>query len=160
MRARTLDVDAPILTATLESNRRQIDRAFHMVSAAGSRRVGLLGLAFKAGTDDLRESPLVSLVEMLIGKGMEVAIFDRDVRQARLTGQNKDYIEREIPHIWSLMRSSVDEVLDASETVIIGNGSADFRGVRDTLRDGQVIVDLVRAFGPATSNGRYQGISW
>jgi GDP-mannose 6-dehydrogenase len=158
--ARTLDVDAPILTATLESNRRQIDRAFHMVSAAGSRRVGLLGLAFKAGTDDLRESPLVSLVEMLIGKGMEVAIFDRDVRQARLTGQNKDYIEREIPHIWSLMRSSVDEVLDASETVIIGNGSADFRGVRDTLRDGQVIVDLVRAFGPATSNGRYQGISW
>jgi GDP-mannose 6-dehydrogenase len=158
--ARTMDVDTPILTSTLESNRRQIDRAFHMVSAAGSRRVGLLGLAFKAGTDDLRESPLVSLVEMLIGKGMDVAIFDRDVRQARLTGQNKEYIEREIPHIWSLMRGSVGEVLDASETVIIGNGSAEFRGVRDGLRDGQVIVDLVRAFGPATSNGSYQGISW
>ena len=158
--ARTLDVDTPILSSILESNRRQVDRAFHMVTAAGSRRVGLLGLALKSGTDDLRESPLVALVEMLIGKGLEVAIFDRDVRQARLTGTNREYIEREIPHVWSLMRASVGDVLSASDTIVIGNGSAEFRTVRDELRDGQVIVDLVRAFGPVVSTAQYQGICW
>jgi GDP-mannose 6-dehydrogenase len=160
-RARQEDIDTPLLTATLESNRKQIDRAFDMITASGKRRIGLLGLSFKAGTDDLRESPLVSLIEMLIGKGMNVSIYDREVSRARLIGANKAYIEREIPHIWSLMRGDVGEVIQASDVVVIGNGSKEFSGIRSQLRDDQNVVDLVRAFGPVRSDGAsYQGICW
>jgi GDP-mannose 6-dehydrogenase len=159
--ARSVDVSTPILSASLESNRQQVERAFEMVRAAGSKTVGILGLAFKAGTDDLRESPMVAVVEMLIGKGTKLAIYDRDVSEARLLGSNREYIEREIPHIWSLMRSSVEEVLEAGDVVVIGNGSSEFRGIEPRLRDGQMVIDLVRAFGPRTSNGRqYHGICW
>jgi GDP-mannose 6-dehydrogenase len=159
--ARSVDVPTPILSASLESNRQQIERAFEMVRATGSKTVGILGLAFKAGTDDLRESPMVAVVEMLIGKGMKLAIYDRDVTEARLVGSNREYIEREIPHIWSLMRSSVEEVIEAGDVVVIGNGSSEFRGIEPRLRDGQMVVDLVRAFGPKMSRPReYQGICW
>jgi GDP-mannose 6-dehydrogenase len=159
--ARTNDVETPILSATLDSNQRQIERAYDMVRAAGSRNIGVLGLAFKAGTDDLRESPMVSVVEMLIGKGANLAIYDRDVSEARLIGSNREYIEHEIPHIWSLMRASVDEVIDSSEVIVIGNGSGEFRLIEPKLRPGQVVIDLVRAFGDRTSNGDgYRGICW
>ena len=160
-RAKQLDVPTPILNATLDSNERQIARAYDMVMAAGSRKVGVLGLAFKAGTDDLRESPMVSLIERLIGKGMQLAIYDREVSSARLIGANKEYIEREIPHIWSLMRGSIDEVLADAGTVVIGNGSREFRQIEGRLVDGQMVVDLVRAFGARRSDGeRYEGICW
>lgn len=99
-KGRQLDVPTPMLAATLESNQYQIDRACDMILATGSRRVGVLGLAFKAGTDDMRESPMVTVVERLIGKGIQLAIFDREVSASRLVGANKEYIEREIPHIW------------------------------------------------------------
>ena len=159
--ARSNDVETPILSATLDSNQRQIERAYDMVRAAGSRNIGVLGLAFKAGTDDLRESPMVSVVEMLIGKGANLAIYDRDVSEARLIGSNREYIEHEIPHIWSLMRASVDEVIDSSEVIVIGNGSGEFRLIEPKLRPGQVVIDLVRAFGDRTSNGDgYRGICW
>lgn len=156
--ARTLDVDTPILAATLDSNQRQIDRAFRMVMAAGSRNVGVLGLAFKAGTDDLRESPMVALIEMLLGKGMRVRIYDPYVRDANLVGANREYIEREIPHIWTLMTASADEALEGAETVVVGNSASEFRAL-----DGRVnaaVVDLARAFGGRTSDGNYQGICW
>ena len=160
-RAQQLDVDVPILKATLASNEEQIDRAFRMILAAGHRKVGILGMSFKAGTDDLRESPLVSLIERLIGKGMELVIFDRHVTESRMIGANKEYIEREVPHVWSLMRPSIEEVLGASDTVVVGNAAPEFRGVRDQLRPGQVLIDLVRAFGPVvTSAPHYQGIAW
>ena len=160
-RARQLDVETPLLAATYESNRKQIERAFDMVLATGSRRVGVLGLAFKSGTDDLRESPVVTLVERLIGKGMQLSIYDREVSQARLIGSNKEYIEREIPHIWSLMRGSVGDVLDRSDVVVIGNGSAEFRTIESKLNERHVVVDLVRAYQPApTTTTRYQGICW
>jgi GDP-mannose 6-dehydrogenase len=160
--ARTLDVDTPIMTSILESNRRQIDRAFHMVMGSGSRKVGVLGLAFKAGTDDLRESPMVALIEMLLGKGIQVGIYDPFVRSANLIGANREYIEREIPHIWSLMRGSTAEVLADAGTVVIGNSASEFREIGERLNDGQVVVDLARAFGNRTSDeaGRYQGICW
>jgi GDP-mannose 6-dehydrogenase len=160
-RARQLDVATPILSATLDSNQEQVTRAFNMVMGAGNRRVGVLGLAFKEGTDDLRESPMVTLVERLIGKGIEVAIYDREVSQANLIGSNRDFIEREIPHVWSLFRPSIDAVLAHGETIIIGNGSKEFRGIEPRLRPGQLVVDLVRAFGSRTSDGRtYEGICW
>lgn len=160
-RAKTLDVDTPMLSAALDGNRKQIARACDMVLATGSRRVGVLGLAFKSGTDDLRESPMVALVETLIGKGINVSIYDREVRSARLIGANKEYIEREIPHIWSLMQPDIPSVLDGAEVVVIGNGSAEFRQIEPQLRQGQVVVDLVRAFGSKVSNGNgYRGICW
>ncbi len=160
-RARQLDVATPILSGTLESNAAQVERAFNMVMSAGHRRVGVLGLSFKEGTDDLRESPMVSLVERLIGKGLDVAIYDREVSQARLIGANKDYIEREIPHVWTLFRPTVADVLAHGETVIIGNGSKEFRELGDRIRPGQYIVDLVRAFASRRSDGHsYDGICW
>lgn len=160
-RARTLDLETPVLTATLASNQLQVGRAFDLVAAAGRKRVGVLGLAFKSGTDDLRESPMVTLIERLLGKGFEVTIFDREVRSANIIGSNREYVEREIPHIWELMRASVDEVLAASEVVVIGNGSAEFRRIEPQLRPDHRVVDLVRIFGDRVSNGTsYEGICW
>ncbi len=158
-RGRVEDVPMPILEGVLHSNQRQIERAFHMVQAAGSRRVGVLGLAFKAGTDDLRESPMVALIEMLMGKGFQLAIYDRDVSQANLIGANREYIEREIPHIWTLMCGTIPEVLERSETVVIGNGSKEFRSLNGEL-DGRMVIDLARALGGRTSGASYQGIAW
>jgi GDP-mannose 6-dehydrogenase len=159
-RARQLDVDVPLLNATLASNERQIARAFDMVRATGAKRVGVLGLAFKAGTDDLRESPIVALVERLIGKGTELAIYDRDVSRANLVGSNREYIEREIPHIWSLMKPTVDDVLSFGDAIVIGNATAEFRAIQGTVRPGQVVLDLVRAFDGRRSGAEYQGIAW
>jgi GDP-mannose 6-dehydrogenase len=158
-RGRVEDVPMPILEAVLDSNRRQIERAFHMVLAAGSKRIGVLGLAFKAGTDDLRESPTVTLVEMLLGKGCQVVIHDRDVTRANIIGANREFVEREIPHLWSLMRPTVAEVIAASETVVIGNGSQEYRQLGSAL-DGRMIVDLARAVGNKVSGDRYQGLCW
>jgi GDP-mannose 6-dehydrogenase len=159
--AKQADVPTPVLSAALESNERQIARAFDLVMATGCRRVGVLGLAFKAGTDDLRESPAVALVEKLIGKGLTLAIYDGHVRSANLLGANREYIEREIPHIWSLMRGSVDEVLEHSEVVVIGNGDREFRELGPRLRDDHRVIDLVRAFSGRVSDGAaYQGICW
>ena len=121
----------------------------------------MLGLSFKAGTDDLRESPLVTLAETLLGKGMDLAIYDPDVSAARVMGSNRTYIEREIPHIWSLMRGSLRDVMGHGETIVIGNKLEEY-GQIDTLRhNGQIVIDLVRMFDRRTSDDwRYQGICW
>lgn len=160
-RARTLDIETPVLSATLASNQLQITRAYDLIAATGRKRVGVLGLAFKSGTDDLRESPMVTLIETLIGKGFDVTIYDREVRSASIIGSNREYIEREIPHIWTLMRASVDEVLGSSDVVVIGNGSSEFREIEPRLRADQRVVDLVRIFGDRVSDGeQYEGICW
>ena len=160
-RGKELDVETPVLSAALESNRRQILRAFEMVQSTGRRRVGVLGLSFKAGTDDLRESPIVTLVEMLIGKGHALSIYDRFVSSSGVIGANREYIEREIPHIWSLMRDSVSDVVEASDLIVIGNDAAEFRETKTVLRDDQVVVDLVRAFDDRVGKSdHYQGICW
>ena len=160
-RGKELDVETPLLSAALESNRHQVLKAYEMVRATGRRRVGVLGLSFKAGTDDLRESPIVSLVETLIGKGLNLSIYDRCVSRAGLIGANREYIEREIPHIWSLMRDSVGEVIEASDVIVIGNDAPEFRQMQSALRTDQMVIDLVRAFAGQTSDdGHYQGICW
>ncbi len=158
-RGRTEDVPMPILEAVLQSNRNQIDRAFHMVLATGSRRIGVLGLAFKAGTDDLRESPMVALIEMLIGKGCQVVIHDRDVSRANIFGANREYVEREIPHLWSLMRTTVQEVIEACDTLVIGNASKVYCELGDEL-NGRMVIDLARAIPSRQSTQHYQGICW
>ena len=158
-RGRVEDVPMPILEALLDSNRRQIDRAFHMIMAAGSKRIGVLGLSFKAGTDDLRESPIVALVEMLIGKGCQVAIHDRNVSEGNIIGANRAYVEREIPHLWSLLLASPAEVIDRSETIVIGNSSKEYRELEYPLA-GRIVIDLARAIGGRVSGESYQGICW
>ena len=159
-KAKELDVEVPVLSAILPSNRLQIERAVEMVTQSAKKRVGVLGFSFKAGTDDLRESPMVTLIETLIGKGFELAIYDRDVSLARLVGANKEYIEREIPHISKLMRESIDGVLADSDVIIIGNRAEEFRSVGERLREDQRVIDLVRLFDGQTSNQNYQGICW
>ena len=128
--------------------------------SAGRKRIGILGLSFKPATDDLRESPIVEVVERLIGKGYEVAIYDKNVSLARLTGTNKAYIEHEIPHIARLMRPSVDDVLSDSELIVIANREPEFFDVPDRVAPGTVVVDLVRLPGRGALNGDYHGICW
>ena len=158
-KAKELDVETPLLSAISITNRLQVERALDMVLRTGNKQVGVLGFSFKAGTDDLRESPMVTLIETLIGKGLELVIYDRDVSLARLFGSNKEYIEHEIPHIAKLMRSSIDEVLNAASTIVIGNKSEEFRQIESRLRPDQTVIDLVRLFDRTSGNG-YQGICW
>jgi GDP-mannose 6-dehydrogenase len=159
-KAKEVDVEVPVLSSILQSNRRQVERALEMVLQTGRKRIGVLGFSFKAGTDDLRESPMVSLIEMLIGKGMQLSIYDRDVSLARLFGANKEYIEREIPHISQLMRANIKEVLDSSDVLIIGNKSEEFREIESELRPAQLVIDLVRLFEGGLKQGEYEGICW
>jgi len=158
-KARSLDIDAPLLNAILPSNQRQIHRAIDMIVAKGHRKVGVLGFAFKAGTDDLRESPMVDVIEHLIGKGFDLRLYDRNVHLAALTGANRDYILNHIPHISRLMVDSVQEVTDFAETIVIGNSAKEFRSVPDALRPGQVVVDFVRIADRESGDG-YDGICW
>ena len=160
-KARTLDIETPILRATLESNRRQIERAFALVLQSGARRVGMLGMSFKPGTDDLRESPLVSLIELMVGKGIELAIYDRDVSEAQLMGSNREYIENEIPHIWSLMRNTAQEVIDFAPVVVVGNATGEIRALGAEPFAAKTVIDLARLFTqqPANTAG-YDGICW
>ncbi|HEX6230475.1 MAG TPA: nucleotide sugar dehydrogenase [Actinomycetota bacterium] len=159
--ARRSDVEVPVLEAIARSNQGQIDRALRMVTRTGRKRVGVLGMSFKAGTDDLRESPMVELIERLIGKGYEVRVFDRNVSLANLHGANRAYIEREIPHIASLMVGTVEEVLTSSDVVVIGNGDPEFARVLEEARSEQAIVDLVRVGArEGGTRARYEGICW
>jgi GDP-mannose 6-dehydrogenase len=159
-KARTLDLDLPILNAILPSNERQVDRGYRLVTGKGLRKVGVLGFSFKAGTDDLRESPIVELVERLIGKGYDLKLYDRNVNLAALTGANKDYILNRVPHISRIMAQTIDDVLAHAEVIVIGNGAAEFDEALGRLRPGQQVVDLFR-IGKRSSDGvSYDGICW
>ena len=159
-KARSLDIDTPVLNAILPSNREQVDIGFDMVTQHGNRKIGILGFSFKAGTDDLRESPIVDVIERLIGKGYEIALYDRNVNVAGLVGANRDYILNQIPHISKLMKESMDEVLACSETIVIGNGDPEFKGVFEKLSENHVVVDLVRITDKVSQEGEYDGICW
>jgi GDP-mannose 6-dehydrogenase len=153
------DLALPLLEAILPSNQHQIERAYEMVRASGVRRVGVLGLSFKAGTDDLRESPLVALVERLIGREYQVAVYDRNVSFANLIGANRAYIEHEIPHIVSIMTDSLEDLIERSELVIVGNADPAFAAALDARPDGQHVIDLVRLEN-AEPRDLYEGIAW
>lgn len=159
-KARSLDIDVPILNAIMPSNERQIERGLRMIIEKGNRKVGILGFSFKAGTDDLRESPLVEVIERLLGKGYDVKLYDRYVNIAALVGANRDYILNQIPHISKLMVQSLNDVLAHAETVVIGNGDSEFRSVLERLNEGQILVDLVRITDARSKENEYDGICW
>src|SRR5436853_826102 len=160
-RAKELDVDLPVIQSILPSNRLQIQQAFDQVLETGMKRVGILGFSFKAGTDDLRESPMVILAEALLGKGLSLRIYDRNVSLARLVGSNKQYIEEQIPHLSSLLCDTTDEVIDGSEVIVVGNQAPEFAEAITRCRRGQIVLDLVRLpiYGSLLA-AEYRGICW
>jgi GDP-mannose 6-dehydrogenase len=159
-KAKTLDVTLPILASVLPSNQLQSERGVQAVVEMGASRVGILGLSFKAGTDDLRESPMVELTERLIGKGFELRVYDRNVSLACLHGANRDYILNKIPHLSRLMVPTIDEVLGHAQTIVIGNGAPEFADVPKRIGEGQTIIDFVRVSDSRTIAGVYEGICW
>ena len=159
-KARNLDLDLPVLNSIMPSNLRQVQRGLDMITAYGKKRVGILGFAFKAGTDDLRESPLVDIIEALLGKGYELMLYDRNVSLASLTGANRDYILNHIPHISGLMVDAQQKVLDFADVLVVGNGAKEFGDILERTRPGQVVVDFVRVAAGRSEAGRYDGICW
>ena len=158
--AKSLDLDIPVISSILPSNAVQIERAAQRIMALGRRRIAVLGFSFKAGTDDLRESPQIELIERLIGKGYDLRLYDRSVNLAALTGANRDYIRNAIPHINSIMVENLDEALAHGEVVIIGNNAAEFADVPSRLNADQVLIDLVRIGNTDQLGDRYDGINW
>jgi GDP-mannose 6-dehydrogenase len=158
-KAKSLDLDLPLLNSLLPSNRRQVEKGIKMITDKGHRKIGILGFSFKAGTDDLRESPLVDVIESLLGKGYELKLFDKNVNLAALTGANQDYILNHIPHISKLMVNSMDEVLAFAETIVIGNSAPEFKQILSKITPQQQVVDLVRIVQQG-SGGQYDGICW
>jgi GDP-mannose 6-dehydrogenase len=158
-RAGQLDANVPMLSSVLRSNKEQIEKAVELIASFGKRRIGLLGLSFKAETDDLRESPLVELAETLIGKGYELSIFDRNVDYARVHGANRDYINEKIPHVSSLLNSSLDAVIEHAEVMIVGNRDAQFAKALAQVNGSRPTLDLV-GFMSGVSSGHTQGICW
>ncbi|PZW82270.1 GDP-mannose 6-dehydrogenase [Pseudomonas sp. 2848] len=155
-RASQLDVAHPLLGSIMASNRSQVQAAFDLVTQAGKRRIALLGLAFKANSDDLRESPLVTLAEQLIGKGYELRIFDANVEHARQFGANRQYIEQQIPHVSALLRSDLQQVIDEAEVIVLGNNDERFVQALDA---GKPVIDLV-GFMAGGSDAQHHGICW
>jgi len=159
-KAKTNDLDLPIMSSILPSNEMQVNRGLQLIMEKGHKRIGVLGFSFKAGTDDLRESPVIEVIERLIGKGHDLRIYDKNVNIASLVGANRDFILNRIPHISKLMVNDIDEVLDHAQTVVIGNKDPDFQKVPERLRNGQRLVDLVRITNRRSDDGNYDGICW
>ena len=160
-RARDVNADGPLLPAVLASNQQQKRLGFELVRRTGHKRIGILGLSFKDGTDDLRESPAVELVELLLHAGCSVAIYDHYVCPPALVGSNRTYIERELPHLSALMRPTLDAVLAEAQVLVITTPAPEFAAVLDRLQPDQMVIDLVRIRDNGARLGRqYEGICW
>jgi GDP-mannose 6-dehydrogenase len=158
--AKSCDLELPILASILPSNEMQVMHGLRLIMENGHKRIGVLGFSFKAGTDDLRESPVIELIERLLGKGHELTIYDKNVNMASLVGANRDFILNRIPHISRLMVDNIDAVLKHAQTVVIGNKDPDFEDVPRQLTKEQRLVDLVRIDSQRSANGNYSGICW
>lgn len=160
-RAKEVDINLPMLQSVIESNNVHLQRAIDAVVETGLKRIGLLGFSFKAGTDDLRESPMVILAEALLGKGFQLCIYDRNVSLARLVGANRRYIEEQIPHLSSLLTTDINELVESSEVVVIGNPGEEFTEALHRCRPDQVVIDLVRLpIDHSALKAKYQGLCW
>jgi GDP-mannose 6-dehydrogenase len=158
--AKSKDLETPLLQSLQESNRIQVSVAIEKILATGRKNIGVLGFSFKAGTDDLRGSPIVEVVETLLGKGCRVRLFDQNVKVARLMGANQSYVEQRIPHLAALMSETVEEVIDQSDLIIIGNKAAEFSAVLSRIGPETLIFDLVRIDRSKRSEGHYVGLAW
>jgi GDP-mannose 6-dehydrogenase len=159
--AKQADVELPMLAGILASNRIHIEQAVDKVLATGKRRIGMIGLSFKTGTDDLRESPTVTLAEHLIGKGLTLSVYDRDVHLSRLLGANKRFIERHLPHIGQLIRADLREVVADSDVLIVSLSDTEvLEALRHAVRSEQTVIDLVRIPAGATWRCAVEGLCW
>jgi GDP-mannose 6-dehydrogenase len=161
-KAKELDLKLPLLESLMPSNAEHVDRAVEMVLSTGKKKIAQLGLSFKAGTDDLRESPQVQLIKRLMGEGLDVKIWDEDVSLGRLAGSNRQYIEEVIPHIGSVLSADLEAVLAAAEVVILGNKSASKDQLAKYLRPEQIVIDLIHLDKARRPEGvaQYEGICW
>ena len=157
---RSHDLNLPLLSSLLPSNDVQIDRAANHIFALGKKRLGFLGMSFKPGTDDLRESPLVRLIEMCIGKGYEIKIYDHSVSLARLVGANKAYIEKEIPHVSRLLATDLNDVLAFADVLVVGHRSSEFAAAAQQALGSKVVLDLARVFDTPPASANYVGFNW
>lgn len=152
-------VEVPVIESIFQSNENQKKRAVQLIMNQGQRKVGILGLSFKAGTDDLRCSPIVDVVESLLGKGFEIRIYDRNVKISELTGTNKDFIMAKIPHLQHFVTADLDSVCQNSDVLVVTNKEKDFEDVLKKY-PGKIVIDLVRQWKEVDYNGKYEGISW
>jgi GDP-mannose 6-dehydrogenase len=161
-KAKELDLKLPLLESLMPSNAEHVDRAVDMVMSTGKKKIAQLGLSFKAGTDDLRESPQVQLIKRLMGEGLEVRVWDEDVSLGRLAGANRQYIEQVIPHIGSVLSADLEGVLRSAEVVILGNKSASKEQLTKFLRPEQIVIDLIHLDRTRRPEGAitYEGICW
>jgi len=159
--AKELDVEAPVLSAILPSNQNQLGRTIQMVESTGYQRIGVLGLSFKPDTDDVRESPAVTLIETLFGRGYQVLVYDENIDPEKLIGVNRAFLERALPHIASLLRHSLEELIQEVDVVVITNGCPKFKHVPELLRSDQILIDLVGIAKEGNHNRvSYEGICW
>ena len=161
-KAKELDLKLPVLESLMPSNAEHVDRAVDMVMSTGKKKIAQLGLSFKAGTDDLRESPQVQLIKRLMGEGLDVRVWDEDVSLGRLAGANRQYIEEVIPHIGSVLSADLEDVLRSAEVVILGNKSASKERLAQYLRPEQIVIDLIHLDRAKRPEGAktYEGICW
>jgi GDP-mannose 6-dehydrogenase len=160
-RFREMKTNAPVVGAILRSNENQIAVGQKMIEETRKKKIGILGVSFKAGTDDLRESPIVRVIENLVGKGYSVKVFDENVELSRLLGANRQFVQEEVPYLPSIMCPSMDELLDFAEVIVVANKGPGFREIGKRLRKDQIVIDLVRILknGSETA-GTYKGICW
>jgi len=159
--AKTRDVELPMLGNVLGSNRVHVEHAIAKVLASGRRRVGMIGLSFKTGTDDLRESPLVLIAEQFIGKGLNVLVYDPEVHLSRLLGANRRFIEQHVPHIGSLMREDIENVIGESDVLVVGlSDEKIFEALGRHVREDQLVLDLVNIPRRENLRGKVMGLCW
>jgi GDP-mannose 6-dehydrogenase len=158
-RAKELDLKLPVLEAVLPSNELHVARAFDLVMGLGRKRIGILGLSFKANTDDLRESPILTLVKALIGEGCQLRIYDPHVKLSALVGANRQFLEETIPHIGMLLEASLEAVLRDSEVIVVSRDGQELRSLSNAVRPDQVVVELVRCRNLETGNARLIGLA-
>jgi len=159
--AKTRDVELPMLGNVLGSNRVHVEHAIAKVLASGRRRVGMIGLSFKTGTDDLRESPLVVIAEQFIGKGLSLLVYDPEVHMSRLLGANRRFIEQHVPHIGSLMREDIESVIAGSDFLVVGLSDAKiFEALARHVREDQLVLDLVNIPRREAMRGKVIGLCW
>jgi GDP-mannose 6-dehydrogenase len=159
-RAKTLDLKTPLLSSLMASNNYQVERGLQLIYKTGKKKIGFLGFAFKAGTDDLRESPIVEVIETLLGKGYDLSLYDSNILLSRLMGKNKDYLTGHIPHINRVLKDSVQDVINESDVIVFGNKSAEFKEAIKNIPEEKTIIDLIRVDKSRLTQDNYVGICW